>query len=306
MFPASGSSNSNSSSSSFPPGIAEISHSISSEEPKQAQTTFNLDESEKTNAPKPPARKRGRGRPSKSNPSTPDNSDGEPTPAAPAPEQPKGFFQKLFSPPEPEPQAPAPAPSKPKAKSAGKSPSFPVQTVPVRASLIRKIKTHFKKPLLRELISDITEPDARFYDRATQEELDELMAEINFQKTSHFREQYVKMAFSFGAAGIEATLNAMIDGVQWKTQGSVPGLKDMMMRSEEFFEPELSELESEISDSLIPDAKYRMAFKVFNFVMGFYHARSISGPPNPKASQKREDDHGSESDEEEGEKGKEK
>lgn len=138
-----------------------------------------------------------------------------------------------------------------------------------RRLLEKKICMYRVNPRMRTMLGDLEIP----YDLSghSMPAIRRLYQDIQDQLNIHFREQYVEGFFRMGMDGIEKGCEFFMQGVEWK------GMAEMACDPEhiETFQPELSQIAVELSDSMIPGPKLRLGMKVLQFVKAFYEERKL-------------------------------
>lgn len=190
-----------------------------------------------------------------------------------APPPKRGRPKKAVTPPatrDPTPE-PSPAPPPPKtttfrptpASSSGKSKSKADDKGLLRREKERKIRMYNKNPRLRKMLGDMFIPDN--LQRLSDKEIDDLYSEIQDLLNFSFRDTYATGIFNMCFTGVEKACELFVKDVEWK--GLAEFAADQENREE--FEPELSEMAIELSDSLIPSAKWRLLLKIVNFTVAY-------------------------------------
>lgn len=147
-----------------------------------------------------------------------------------------------------------------------------------RAQLIKKIRMYKAHRHLREYFMEIDVPLK--LDNLSDADLEGIYASMLMALECNFRETQVRSMFEMVFVGIEKACSMFIHDVEWQ------GLAEAACENIDSFDPELSQVAVELSDSLIPDPKLRLAFKMFTFASNFRKAQLLQpGDPTFKKGQ---------------------
>jgi len=125
--------------------------------------------------------------------------------------------------------------------------------------LRRKVKAYLANPKFQELFAGVREPEPKGTDqdwKVCYEQIGEILR-------STYKEMMVRTMFESGCQAAETVM------VQMLQMDRMTGLRDHMVTHRDRFEPELTEIAIELSNSWVPGPIPRLLFKMFQELKEF-------------------------------------